>query len=63
MLTYLRYLQARYLNEKGQGMVEYAVIVAIIVGIGIALNATTDGAFKKEIQDLYTDLIAKVPKN
>jgi pilus assembly protein Flp/PilA len=43
MLNYLRYLQARYLNEKGQGLVEYAVVVAVVVAIGVALVANTSG--------------------
>ncbi len=50
MMAYLEYLKARYLGEKGQGMVEYALILAFVVviagyltgntGIGNAISST-----------------------
>ena len=47
MLTVLRYLKARYvdchLNEKAQGMVEYALLVAFVVGIAAYLVYGGDG--------------------
>lgn len=36
MIEIINYLRARYLSEKAQGMVEYALIVAVVVGIAIA---------------------------
>ncbi len=33
MMAYLEYLRTRYLDEKGQGMVEYALILAFVVVI------------------------------
>ena len=33
MKEIMEYLKARYMGEKAQGMVEYALIVAFIVGI------------------------------
>jgi pilus assembly protein Flp/PilA len=55
MLTYLQYFKNRYLNEKGQGMVEYAVVVAVVVGIGVALtaNAAGDNGIAATIRNLY----------
>ncbi|MCI6752462.1 Flp family type IVb pilin [Selenomonas bovis] len=35
MIEIINYLKARYLSEKAQGMVEYALIVALVVGIAI----------------------------
>ncbi len=43
MKEIIDYLQARYLNEKAQGMVEYALIVAFIVGVAAVIFATGDG--------------------
>ena len=49
MIEIINYLKARYLSEKAQGMVEYALIVALVVivafkgGLG---NAVTN-AFTK----------------
>ena len=37
MIAILEYLKARYLDEKAQGMVEYALLVAFVVGIGAYL--------------------------
>ncbi|MBR3721793.1 MAG: pilin protein [Selenomonadaceae bacterium] len=38
MVEILKYLKARYLSEKGQGMVEYALILAFVVGIAVYLT-------------------------
>lgn len=59
MLTYLTLFKARYLNQKGQGMVEYAVIVAIVVGIGIALSAN-DGALRTAINGLFNNIAIRI---
>ncbi|MDF2568559.1 MAG: Flp/Fap pilin component [Sporomusa sp.] len=40
---YWEMIQARYLNEKGQGMVEYGLILAVIAAIALA-SFTTIGA-------------------
>ena len=55
MLAVLNYLKVRYLGEKGQGMVEYALILAFVVavatvvfvqgtnsGLGAAINGIVD---------------------
>ncbi|MDU4961764.1 MAG: pilin [Sporomusaceae bacterium] len=58
MLTYLRYFQKRYLNEKGQGLVEYAVVVAVVVAIGVAVIALTTGddGIAGSIKSLYDNV-------
>lgn len=58
MLTYLSFLKARYLNQTGQGMVEYAVIIAVVVVIGIALTGT-DGTLSTEVTNLYNAVFKK----
>lgn len=57
MLNYLTYLKLRYLNEKGQGVVEYAAIVAVVVVIAVALG---NGTFKTAVTGLYTNLTTSV---
>lgn len=59
MLTYLNHLKTHYLNEKGQGMVEYAVVVAVVVAAGIAVIGTGDGTLATEIKSLYTSVFTK----
>ncbi|SEJ79719.1 pilus assembly protein Flp/PilA [Propionispira arboris] len=56
MLTYWTYFKARYLSEKGQGMVEYAVVVGIVVAIGVAVAANNNAAIATAIQNLYTNV-------
>lgn len=40
-----------YLNKKGQGIVEYALILAFVVGIAMALNGTDIGGAVKGVFD------------
>ena len=41
MIELMQYIQNRYLSdEKGQGMVEYALILAVIVVIAVALGTS-----------------------
>ena len=52
MIEIINYLKARYLSEKAQGMVEYALIVALVVGIAIfafkgGLGNAVNNAFEK----------------
>ena len=52
MLEILKYLKARYLSEKGQGMVEYALILAFVVVIAAFL--TGNGEIGTAIQNVFT---------
>lgn len=61
MKEIMEYLKARYMSEKAQGMVEYALIVAFVVGIaavvfgsGGDLQQAVQGAFKKVTEKLNT---------
>lgn len=37
------YVNVRYLNQKGQGMVEYALILVFVVGIAVYLSTGENG--------------------
>ena len=41
MIEIINYLKARYLSEKAQGMVEYALILAFVVALAIVLTQST----------------------
>ena len=55
MLEYVkaRYL-SRYLGERGQGIVEYALILAFVVVIAAAI--TNGGELKDKIQEVFNDI-------
>ena len=44
-------------EESGQGMVEYGIIVAVVVGIALAAFNTSLGT---AVSKLFTDLSAKI---
>lgn len=50
MIEIINYLKARYLSEKAQGMVEYALIVAVVVGIAIA---AFNGGLKNAVTNAF----------
>ena len=56
MLTLLKHIKARYVDahvsEKAQGMVEYALIIAFVVGIGVFLLNSNDG-IGQAIRDIF----------
>ncbi len=59
MKEIINYLQARYLNEKAQGMVEYALIVAFIVGVAAVVFAS-DGSFGDAVKAGFDKVKTKV---
>jgi pilus assembly protein Flp/PilA len=59
MLTIWRYFKSRYLNEKGQGMVEYAVVVAVVIAIGVALASNQSGDIATAVTNLYKNVFNK----
>lgn len=58
MLSIINYLRARYLGEKGQGMVEYAVILGIVVAIAVVL-ASSDG-LKGSVTNLFNSSTTEI---
>lgn len=59
MKEILEYLKARYLSEKAQGMVEYALIVAFIVGVAAVVFAS-NGSFQTAVNAGFNKVAAKV---
>lgn len=50
MIEIINYLKARYLSEKAQGMVEYALIVALVVGIAVV---AFNGGLKNSVTSAF----------
>ena len=55
MLQVWNYLKVRYFNEKGQGLIEYAILVAAVVGIVIALTQTNGSLYTA-----FTEAVGKI---
>ena len=61
MLNMLIALKDRYMSQKAQGMVEYALIIAFVVAIAVALSS--DGGLASAISGVFgsaSDQIDKV---
>jgi len=56
----LDYLKARYMDEKAQGMVEYALIIAFVVAIAIYL--TNSGGLGEAISSTFDNASAQLKK-
>ena len=67
MLAVLNYLKVRYLGEKGQGMVEYALILAFVVAVAAAVFAqNTTGGLGEAINGIVTrvsNAVSETPKH
>ena len=50
MIEIINYLKARYLSEKAQGTVEYALIVALVVAIAVA---AFNGGLKNAVTNAF----------
>ncbi len=54
MLEIVEYLKARYISEKAQGIVEYALILAFVVVVAAAL--TNAGDLQTKVKSVFTDI-------
>ena len=61
MLEILNYLRGRYMSEKAQGMVEYALILAFVVALAIVLT-NTDGGLKGAISTVFSSATSQLNK-
>ena len=52
MMEIAKYLKARYVSEKAQGMIEYALIAAFICGVA-AVVFGTNGSFSTAINTAF----------
>lgn len=60
MLQILNYLRVRYVSEKAQGIVEYALLLALVVVVGAVLignnsMATSIQTIFNNVKDLLTN--------
>lgn len=53
MFTILYHLKNRYLSQKAQGIVEYALILAFVVAIAIFITSG-EGNLKDAVQGVFT---------
>ena len=60
MFTVLNYLRVRYLGQKGQGIVEYALILAFVVGLAAVLTNT--GGLKDAVGKVFSNATAQLGK-
>lgn len=62
MFTILYHLKNRYLSQKAQGIVEYALILAFVVAIAIFIT-NSNGGLKDAIQGLFNDTAEQIKVN
>lgn len=55
MVEMVNYLKKRYLTEKAQGVVEYALVIAFVVVAGAVLSQG-GGALGTKINKVFTNL-------
>lgn len=60
MLEVIKYLKARYLSEKAQGIVEYALILAFVLILAMAL--TNPNGVKDKIKAVFDDVASQLTK-
>ena len=53
MFTILEHLKNRYMSQKAQGIVEYALILAFVVAIAVFIT-TGDGSLSESIKGVFT---------
>lgn len=58
MLEIMEYVKARYMGEKAQGIVEYALILAFVVVIAAAI--TNSGGIKDGILNTFNNVASKL---
>lgn len=52
MKEIIEYFKARYLSEKAQGIVEYALVLAFVAVVATALG--TNGELTKKVEEAFT---------
>lgn len=60
MFTILTHLKNRYLSQKAQGIVEYALILAFVVVLAVVL--TTDSGLSDAIKGVFSNAADQVEK-
>lgn len=60
MFTILEHLKNRYMSQKAQGIVEYALILAFVVVVAAVL--TTDNGLSDAIKGVFGNAASQVGK-
>ncbi|MGM9539677.1 Flp family type IVb pilin [Anaerovibrio sp.] len=60
MFTILYHLKNRYMSQKAQGIVEYALILAFVVALAVVL--TSDGGLSGAINKVFGTTAAQINK-
>lgn len=55
MKEILEYLKARYMSEKAQGIVEYALILAFVVAIAAVVGS--NGTLTEKIKNVFQGVV------
>lgn len=58
MLEMVMYLRDRYMSEKAQGMVEYALIIAFVVALAVVL--TQNGGLSDAIEGVFGSAASQI---
>ena len=56
MMGFFSYVNVRYLNGKGQGIVEYALILAVAA----ALTSDGSGSIREAVSNIFTNVANKL---
>ena len=59
MFTIWEHLKNRYLSQRAQGLTEYALILALVVAIGIAVMGTDTG-LGQSIKAVFNSVATKL---
>lgn len=59
MLEILKYMKVRYLNEKAQGITEYALLLVFVVAVATAVlfNTTTGTSLAQGLKDAFGNVV------
>ncbi len=60
MFTILTHLKNRYMSQKAQGIVEYALILAFVVALAVVL--TSDGGLQSAISSVFGTTTEQINK-
>ena len=55
MVEIINYLKARYLSEKAQGIVEYALVLAFVAVVATALG--TNGELTTKVKEAFNSIV------
>ncbi len=55
MLEIMYHLKNRYMSQRAQGIVEYAIVIAFVIVIGWALLGTNNG-LDVQIKEIFSKL-------